>query len=83
MLGPFYVGEHLVLAHGADLAQGLADPLAISAPGKQPLITHVFVAGDPYLGSDAVFGVKPSLVAELAREGDHARLEYHFVLTSP
>ena len=52
----------------------------ISAPGTQTLITHVFVAGDPYLGSDAVFGVKPSLIAELADEGDHKRLDYGFVL---
>jgi hydroxyquinol 1,2-dioxygenase len=36
----------------------------VTAPGHQPLITHVFVAGDPYLTNDAVFGVKQSLVAE-------------------
>lgn len=34
----------------------------ISAPGFRPVITHVFVAGDPYLDSDVVFGVKNSLV---------------------
>jgi protocatechuate 3,4-dioxygenase beta subunit len=32
------------------------------APGHAPLTTHVFVAGSPYLDSDAVFGVKESLV---------------------
>jgi len=37
----------------------------VRAPAKQPLVTHVFVAGDRYLASDAVFGVKPSLVATL------------------
>lgn len=36
----------------------------ISAPGFKRLVTHIFVAGDPYLASDAVFGVKPSLIAE-------------------
>ena len=36
----------------------------VSAPGYQPITTHVFVKGDPYLGSDAVFGVKDSLVVE-------------------
>ncbi len=41
----------------------------VTAPGYRRLITHVFVAGDPYLGSDAVFGVKQSLVAEFARQG--------------
>jgi hydroxyquinol 1,2-dioxygenase len=36
----------------------------IDAPGYQTLITHFFVAGDPYLDQDAVFGVKDSLIAE-------------------
>lgn len=34
----------------------------VAAPGYETLVTHVFVAGDPYLDSDAVFGVKNSLV---------------------
>lgn len=34
----------------------------IDAPGYERLVTHVFVAGDPYLGSDVVFGVKDSLI---------------------
>jgi hydroxyquinol 1,2-dioxygenase len=42
----------------------------VSAPGFEPVTTHVFVKGDPYLQSDAVFGVKNSLVAEFVkREG--------------
>ena len=36
----------------------------IEAPGFRKLVTHVFVAGDPYLDSDAVFGVKDSLIRE-------------------
>ncbi len=36
----------------------------VSAPGYQPVITHVFVHGDPYLESDAVFAVKDSLIAK-------------------
>jgi hydroxyquinol 1,2-dioxygenase len=36
----------------------------VDAPGYQTLITHFFVAGDPYLDRDAVFGVKDSLIAE-------------------
>jgi len=35
----------------------------IDAPGFIKLTTHVFVAGGPYLDSDAVFGVKDSLIA--------------------
>lgn len=36
----------------------------ISAPGFRKLVTHIFVKGDPYLSSDAVFGVKDSLVQD-------------------
>jgi hydroxyquinol 1,2-dioxygenase len=36
----------------------------ITAPGYQPLITHIFAAGDPHLDDDAVFGVKPSLITD-------------------
>ena len=34
----------------------------VSAPGFQPLTTELFAAGDPYLASDAVFGVRDTLV---------------------
>jgi protocatechuate 3,4-dioxygenase beta subunit len=34
----------------------------VRAPGFRPLTTHIFVEGDPYLETDAVFGVKDSLV---------------------
>ena len=36
--------------------------LMVSAPGHRPVTTHFFDDQSPYLGSDAVFGVKPSLV---------------------
>jgi hydroxyquinol 1,2-dioxygenase len=36
----------------------------ITAPGDQRLITHVFRDGDRYLDSDAVFGVRSSLIAD-------------------
>ncbi|MGA0541736.1 intradiol ring-cleavage dioxygenase [Neotabrizicola sp. VNH66] len=36
----------------------------LTAPGCKPLITHIFVGGDSYLTSDAVFGVKQSLIAD-------------------
>jgi hydroxyquinol 1,2-dioxygenase len=54
----------------------------LRAPGFETLITHVFLAGDDYLASDAVFGVKPSLIARLEpgdAPGAH-RLSYHFTL---
>jgi catechol 1,2-dioxygenase len=36
--------------------------IIVSAPGFKPLTTHIFAAGDAYLESDAVFGVKNSLI---------------------
>ncbi|MGV6871823.1 intradiol ring-cleavage dioxygenase [Pseudochelatococcus sp. B33] len=36
----------------------------IAHPGFETLVTHVFVAGDEYLDSDVVFGVKDSLIAD-------------------
>ncbi len=53
----------------------------IQAPGYETLITHVFRSGDPYLDSDAVFGVRQSLVADWVRQPDGTYLvEYDFVL---
>lgn len=34
----------------------------VSAAGCRTLVTHLFIAGDSHLESDAVFGVKPSLI---------------------
>jgi hydroxyquinol 1,2-dioxygenase len=49
----------------------------IQAPGYETLTTHVFRAGDPYLDSDVVFGVRSSLisdyVAHAAGSGPHAQ----------
>ncbi len=62
----------------------------ISAPGYRTLVTHLFLDGDEYLESDAVFGVKPSLIIRpklidglntvdytfgLADEREHSRLQ--------
>jgi catechol 1,2-dioxygenase len=44
-----------------------------AAPGHRPVTTHVFVADSPYLDSDAVFGVKESLVREVPEVDDPAR----------
>lgn len=37
--------------------------IIVTAPGFQKLVTHIFVGDDPYIQSDAVFGVKESLMA--------------------
>jgi protocatechuate 3,4-dioxygenase beta subunit len=41
--------------------------MIVSAPGHLPVTTHLFVAGSEYLDSDAVFGMKQSLVAQFNR----------------
>jgi len=38
----------------------------VSAPGFETLTTHIFVRGDEYLDSDAVFGVKQALIVDFA-----------------
>ncbi|MGW8375128.1 dioxygenase [Streptomyces sp. ODS28] len=43
--------------------------LRVEAPGYRPLTTHVFVADDPYLDSDAAFAVKDALIVAPHRAG--------------
>jgi protocatechuate 3,4-dioxygenase beta subunit len=45
----------------------------VSAPGYRPVTTHVFVADSPYLDSDAVFGVKDSLIRSAPEVDDPIR----------
>lgn len=53
----------------------------VKAEGYETLITHVFRRDDPYLDSDAVFGVRQSLVADWKLQADGSYLvEYDFVL---
>lgn len=42
----------------------------VEAEGYVPVTTHVFVAGSPYLDSDAVFAVKQGLVRDFASVDD-------------
>lgn len=49
----------------------------VTAPGHRPVATHLFVAGSPYIDSDAVFGVKESLVREFPLVDDPARAAGH------
>jgi protocatechuate 3,4-dioxygenase beta subunit len=42
------------------------------APGHAPVTTHFFVAGSPYLESDAVFAVKQDLIRDFAEVTDPA-----------
>jgi len=52
----------------------------VSAPGYKPVVTQLYTEGDAYLDSDAVFGVKESLVVAYERDGDAWKVDYDFVL---
>lgn len=52
----------------------------VSAPGFKPVVTQLFTEGDEYLESDAVFGVKNSLVVTYEKDGDEWKVGYDFVL---
>lgn len=53
----------------------------VSAPGFEPLTTHLFDRASAYLDSDTVFGVKEALVKDFKPGGDGALLcEHDFVL---
>lgn len=58
--------------------------MMVSAPGHAPVTTHLFVANSPYLESDAVFGVRDSLIVDfsshqpgVAPDGRKMETPYH------
>ena len=65
----------------------------IQAPGQRPLVTHIFDRTSKNLDGDAVFGVRPSLIADFihqdqgnapdgkAMTGDFYTLDYNFIMT--
>ena len=67
----------------------------LKADGFETLTTHIFDPDDPYINSDAVFGVKESLLAEFRRIDDPSRardyafdnpfwdVEHDFILARP
>ncbi|MFL5656884.1 MAG: intradiol ring-cleavage dioxygenase [Ktedonobacteraceae bacterium] len=56
--------------------------LLISADGFVPVTTHLFVKGDQYLDSDAVFGTKDSLVVDFIQH-DSEEEAAHYQVTAP
>jgi hydroxyquinol 1,2-dioxygenase len=59
-------GGDLLRAAGRGARRPAHIHFMVSAPGCHTLVTQVFVAGDPHLSDDCVFGVEDSLVFELA-----------------
>ncbi len=59
--------------------------MIVAATGHKTLTTHIFAAGDDYLESDAVFGVKDSLIVAYEPSDESAvpwRVEKDLVLSS-
>jgi protocatechuate 3,4-dioxygenase beta subunit len=56
--------------------------LLVSADGFMPVTTHLFVKGDPYLDSDAVFGTKDSLIVDFVRHDSQEEADRYHV-TAP
>ena len=55
--------------------------LLISADGFIPVTTHLFVKGDQYLDSDAVFGTKDSLVVDFIQHNSIEEAHHYHVST--
>ncbi len=52
----------------------------ISADGYKMLTTELYLNDDPYIDSDAVFGVRSSLVINLEQQDGESRAQYDFVM---
>jgi protocatechuate 3,4-dioxygenase beta subunit len=52
----------------------------ISADGYEPLTTALYIEGDKYLDSDAVFGARKSLTIGYQREQGSDAINFDFVI---
>jgi hydroxyquinol 1,2-dioxygenase len=52
----------------------------VSAPGYEPVTTHIFDSVDQYLASDTVFAVKKSLICDFKMEDGVCKCHFDFVL---
>ncbi len=66
------VWKDLVAPAGRSAWRAAHVHLIVSAPGHRTLVTELFDAADPYLDSDAVFGVREALVGHYRSETDAA-----------
>jgi hypothetical protein len=68
-----------IAGHRQSLPYGSRLAGIIAAGGYEMLITHLFVDGDQYLDSDAVFGVKKSLIRTYTRQDPPMSGRTHFL----
>ncbi len=66
------VWKDLVAPAGRSAWRAAHVHLIVSAPGHRTLVTELFDAADPYLESDAVFGVREALIGHYRSETDAA-----------
>ncbi len=53
----------------------------VSAPGYEPVTTQLFNRADPYVDSDAVFGVRSSVLVDFTPDGNGGVVcDHDFVL---
>ncbi len=64
-------GGDMLRALGRDAWRPAHLHVIAEAEGYRPLVTELFPEGDPYLDSDAVFGVREDLVVPLATMAKH------------
>lgn len=74
------VGE-LLAATGRGIMRAGHIHVKVSAPDFKTLITHLFDVESDYLGDDAVFGVRRSLIRSFEPDGDELAAEFDIVLT--
>jgi len=85
--GPYRVPEdgpvgELLRAGGRTAWRPAHFHFLLRAEGHRPITTEIFVAGDPYLGSDAVFGVRKSLIVEPTIKDGRPVVDLAFTLAS-
>lgn len=74
------VGD-LIAASGSHPFRPAHIHFIITADGFEPLTTQLYSAGDPYIDSDAVYGVKQSLIVDYTPGEDGLlQAQYDFVL---
>lgn len=78
----------LLLAQGRHPYRPAHIHFIVAAPGYEPLTTALYIAGDPYIDSDAVFGAKDSLTVQYKKsevrqgatdEPDHIEFNFNLV----
>ncbi|WP_211371246.1 dioxygenase [Paracoccus limosus] len=69
----------LMAALGCPLERPAHLHFRVTAPGHETLTTHIFDRADPAIGRDAVFGVKPELLADFCARRTRSGAREHLL----